>query len=221
MHSSVPASPGCSVRQPPELTPPLRDAGVCRYASYVTTQERLMHQALRLISAHGFEQVTLDQIAAGTSNTKGAVYHHFSSKSDLYQKALLYLASSLADASIPDDALNVGVSELLLAAITPVRTAGFDLSNADVYYLIFDGMRRFPDLAETLRGPLRRYVERVARRLPGSTSTSGDGMDPHALLILALVEGLGLVQEITGGLLTEPMVRAIADQIVQGDRPSD
>ncbi|WP_202864102.1 TetR/AcrR family transcriptional regulator [Dyella jiangningensis] len=47
-----------------------------------------MESARRLFNRHGFEQVTIDQVMASAGLTRGAFYHHFDSKDDLYAAAV-------------------------------------------------------------------------------------------------------------------------------------
>jgi AcrR family transcriptional regulator len=46
-------------------------------------REELLSAALRVFAQHGYEQTSVDQIAADAGYSKGAVYWHFSSKAEL------------------------------------------------------------------------------------------------------------------------------------------
>ena len=54
----------------------------------VQTRARIVESARRLFNRHGFEQVTIDQIMAAAGLTRGAFYHHFRSKDELYASAV-------------------------------------------------------------------------------------------------------------------------------------
>jgi len=54
----------------------------------VQTRARVVESARRLFNRHGFEQVTIDQVMASAGLTRGAFYHHFDSKDDLYAAAV-------------------------------------------------------------------------------------------------------------------------------------
>lgn len=47
------------------------------------TREQILATALELFAAHGFQAVTVEQIAADAGVTKGAVYHWFADKDDI------------------------------------------------------------------------------------------------------------------------------------------
>jgi AcrR family transcriptional regulator len=52
------------------------------------TRARIVEAARRLFNRRGFEQVTIDQIMAAAGLTRGAFYHHFHSKNELYAAAV-------------------------------------------------------------------------------------------------------------------------------------
>jgi AcrR family transcriptional regulator len=54
----------------------------------VQTRARIVESARRLFNRRGFEQVTIDQIMAAAGLTRGAFYHHFHSKNELYAAAV-------------------------------------------------------------------------------------------------------------------------------------
>ncbi|HEX4308600.1 MAG TPA: TetR/AcrR family transcriptional regulator [Acidobacteriaceae bacterium] len=52
------------------------------------TRAKIVASARRLFNRHGFDNVSLDQIMAGASLTRGGFYSYFSGKSDLYAEVL-------------------------------------------------------------------------------------------------------------------------------------
>ena len=52
------------------------------------TRARIVEAARRLFNRHGFEQVTIDRIMTDAGLTRGAFYHHFKSKNELYAAAV-------------------------------------------------------------------------------------------------------------------------------------
>jgi len=49
---------------------------------------RIVESARRLFNRHGFEQVSIDKIMSAAGLTRGAFYHHFGSKDQLYAAAV-------------------------------------------------------------------------------------------------------------------------------------
>jgi len=54
----------------------------------VQTQDRILQSARQLFTAQGFEHTGVDQICRNAGISKGAFYHHFCSKDDLFLRLL-------------------------------------------------------------------------------------------------------------------------------------
>ncbi|WP_448169019.1 TetR family transcriptional regulator [Burkholderia ambifaria] len=63
--------------------------------SALLTRESILDAGERLFIEHGFQAVTLDDIAKSATVTRGAVYWHFSSKSDLLREIFVRLQRGL------------------------------------------------------------------------------------------------------------------------------
>jgi AcrR family transcriptional regulator len=53
------------------------------------TRAALLKAALKVFTAKGYTRATLDEIARAARVTRGAVYHHFTDKAEIYQTLLL------------------------------------------------------------------------------------------------------------------------------------
>jgi TetR/AcrR family transcriptional regulator, transcriptional repressor for nem operon len=61
------------------------------------TRERILHVAERLMTDQGYSATSVDQVIAEAGSSKGAFFHHFSSKTDLaVQIVERYVAADLA-----------------------------------------------------------------------------------------------------------------------------
>jgi TetR/AcrR family transcriptional repressor of nem operon len=61
------------------------------------TRKRILQTAERLMIERGYNATSLDQVIAESSSSKGAFFHHFSSKSDLGRQVVeRYVANDLA-----------------------------------------------------------------------------------------------------------------------------
>jgi AcrR family transcriptional regulator len=60
------------------------------------TQGAILAAARRLFEANGFAATTVDEIAAGAGVAKGAVYHHFPSKEELFEAVFERASEDLA-----------------------------------------------------------------------------------------------------------------------------
>jgi len=84
--------------------------------------------ARKLFAVHGFTETTIDDIAARAGVAKGAVYHHFSSKEEIFTRVLESIQAELSAAQIPApsakprdplDMISAGVLRYLLAISEP------------------------------------------------------------------------------------------------------
>ena len=84
--------------------------------------------ARKLFASRGFADTTIDDIAARAGVAKGAVYHHFSSKEEIFTRVLESIQAELAAAQIPPpsakprdplDMISAGVLRYLLAISEP------------------------------------------------------------------------------------------------------
>lgn len=87
----------------------------------------ILKAARRLFASRGFDSTSIDDIAASAGVAKGAVYHHFESKEEIFTQVLDSVQAELA-ASPPPSLLNISdpldqiataVMEYLIAANEP------------------------------------------------------------------------------------------------------
>jgi AcrR family transcriptional regulator len=86
-----------------------------------TTRAAIVSAAIRCFTADGFAKASIDAIAEAARVTKGAVYHHFKDKADLFEAAfvameerlLAKLATGVAGVDDPWDLVAVGLDVFL------------------------------------------------------------------------------------------------------------
>jgi AcrR family transcriptional regulator len=89
-----------------------------------TTTKSLRQAARRLFGRRGFESVSVDDIAAAAGVTRGAFYHHFDSKEELFEMVFVEIQTALVDqvrsaaaaCTDPLDQLRVGMDTFIEAA---------------------------------------------------------------------------------------------------------
>jgi AcrR family transcriptional regulator len=92
-----------------------------------TTTKGLRQAARRLFGRRGFEFVSVDDIAAAAGVTRGAFYHHYDSKEELFEVVFIEIQTMLVDqvrraaaaCSDPLDQLRVGMDTFIEAASQP------------------------------------------------------------------------------------------------------
>jgi AcrR family transcriptional regulator len=92
-----------------------------------TTTAGLVQTAAELFGRDGYAATSLDDVALAASVTKGAIYHHFGSKADLFRAVLIREEQRLADrittatalAGDPWSAVRTGCAAFLEACLDP------------------------------------------------------------------------------------------------------
>ena len=137
-----------------------------------TTRERLISVAFDLFGAHGYEATSVGAILERAGLARGAFYHHFTSKADLFDAVLDRVIAGLATASAvaarthkdPGEALRAGCAAWLDAALDPAIQRIVFIEGASV--LGYDRYREIDD-GHTLGG-LKASMRALARagRIP-------------------------------------------------------
>lgn len=94
------------------------------------TRHALLDAARALFVAHGYGDTSTPALVAAAGITRGALYHHFADKRDLFRQVLLRESQAVAadiraaapDALAPHDALLAGGDAYLAAMAVPGRT---------------------------------------------------------------------------------------------------
>ena len=85
------------------------------------TPERLLDAARKVFAKQGYDGASLDQVAAAAGMTKGAVYHHFDSKADLFwalaEERLSGQVDIAENVDAADQAWNVDTLESVLGTV--------------------------------------------------------------------------------------------------------
>jgi AcrR family transcriptional regulator len=93
-----------------------------------STVEAIVSAAHALFAANGFAATSIDEIASRAGVAKGAVYHHFASKEEIFTRVLEGVHEAIADRPVPASALKItdpseqiamGVLRYLNAATEP------------------------------------------------------------------------------------------------------
>jgi AcrR family transcriptional regulator len=61
------------------------------------TRARLVEVATELFAAHGHAAVSMEQVCSRAAVTRGALYHHFSGKDDLFRAVCEHVAAAVTD----------------------------------------------------------------------------------------------------------------------------
>lgn len=138
------------------------------------TRNLIIESALALFLEHGYDHVSLNQIAAKTGITKGGIYHYFGSKKDLFfEVANLFSQISenwwMSTVHKHDsfDSIKTMVKEIF-DSLDEVPEMYYEISGGLVdakrgyFTLMLDGVKRFPDLVK--QREVRRTQSQLAKK---------------------------------------------------------
>lgn len=182
------------------------------------TRERILLAGADLFAVHGYEAVSLRQICEAARVSKGAVYHHFSSKEDLLSAIVVTALESLLD-HVKMQRPGVTAADRLRAFIigqarlADTQTSGFRVA-----------MSRFGSLdAAASRGrieELRRAYVRSVRRIFADGVASGEfrSIDVRAAtrMVLAILYWLARWFEAGRRVSAVQVAGAHADLMLRG-----
>jgi AcrR family transcriptional regulator len=132
------------------------------------TRERLIEAGREQFGAHGYDGASLDAILAQAGAKRGALYHHFESKQELFDAVLDREVAAIAQriakeagaASDPVESLRIGCRAWLRMALDPALQRIVLLDPPSVV-----GWTRWRELDEVhTLGGLRRNLELIAEQ---------------------------------------------------------
>jgi len=170
-----------------------------KHASQETRRAQILEAAIACFGEKGYYGTSIDDIAAHTHLSKGAIYHHFESKRDIFLALfeewsgdLLTRWRSIGEKSGPLEALGQDAREVLSVVedIVPLSRAGLEFCSHAV---------RDDDLRQRMAGvyaDARRYLTGLIEEAR-QQGLVGDVSAPlMATVLIALFEGLFLLKAI-------------------------
>ncbi len=169
--------------------------------SYVDTKTKIIESAEKTFARYGYEGTTLDQVAENAGLTKGAVYWHFSSKSDLFlvltERSLKKLIEDLPQKSkeIFDFACQMEALRVLFES--EFRACAEEKSDKSLLFFEFISKRRDKEVKEKLNtsfSQLFKKTSEILEELQEKNRVTSD-INPYALSIIlhALMNGIILM----------------------------
>jgi len=167
-------------------------------------RDRLLHAALEAFSAKGYHGAAVDDIVSESATSKGAFYHYFESKQDIFV-ALIDMLSGLVesgvDAAIAQEAGALAKVEAALRVV--LETAG--AQRGLVRILLVESVGLGPDLEEKRLEVHRRFAHLIQRHLDQAVA---EGAIPGQDTALAAQAWLGALNEVIAQWLvggTDPL----------------
>lgn len=153
----------------------------------VETRTRLLDQAERLFSEHGFHGVSLTEIAAACRLGNAGLLHHFPSKAKLYRAVLERVAERLADRveAVLDASTSPGERLRSLIRDQAKNSIDYPAGSRLVFRELLENMERV-EHAQSL--PLKSFVERFCLLIEDAQK-AGVARNGPAIAILTNILG--------------------------------
>jgi len=190
------------------------------------TRRRIVDSATDLYARKGFHATSMNDLASATGLTKGAFYHHFATKEELFHAVVDSVRSTWQEAVETeivhhDDALE-RLAALLVGHARLIR-------RRPTLCLVISGLSEemrhtHPELAKVLNGiylDLIAFVERVLRSGQSRGEVRQD-VDPHLIAVdfVGLLRGVSCFGVLTDlGLECDDTLAAICPVLIAGLQP--
>ena len=181
-------------------------------------------------SKHDYERSSLDEIAQALGVTKGAIYHHFKNKDELFKEAVQMLFSFLIEFMV--DALKrvttfeeylknmFKIDDLVgeMGEATGIASTLGDYEN--IMYMFLTGIKKFPELKEELSDIYKRFINELIvimnrAAFAGEIRKDAD-FEAIAYQITAYYEGTILLGSITGNMQFTGLGPRVCEEIWKG-----
>jgi TetR/AcrR family transcriptional repressor of nem operon len=128
------------------------------------TRRRILDSAARLFALRGFDAVGLDELMADAGLTRGAFYHHFRTKTEVYDQAIAH-AARVGSARL-DSLGSSGLDQLVAHYLSREHAEGEAL-RCPLAFLAADVTHREGAIRDSYTRFFARFVARLERDLPG------------------------------------------------------
>lgn len=194
------------------------------------TRTKILEAARTVFARYGYSAATLDQVAQEAGLTKGAVYWHFSSKSDLYL-ALCDLSLKQLLSSLPDQSEEIFDSSEPRAALSQFlfsewKKCEHDHGERSLLFLEFITSSRDPAVRKKLNASFSHLFTQTEQILADFKERKliDSGVDPEALSIFfhALLNGMVMMWLVAPqSIAFDVLAREIAKIIWHGIGPQE
>ena len=195
------------------------------------TENAILEMAFAMFLEKGFSEVSTNELIRETGLTKGGFYYAFKSREDLDQRVVeKYIRPFFVQPAEQmqrvweEKRQDIPTGELLWHGffmpqrfINYQQEIGREVAFRNFYFLLYEGMKKFPEVAEYFREfnirkgeSLRRILERGQMR--GEISKTID-LENYVTMILAMQDGILALKVLDDGIDDEEKYKNIQKQM--------
>ena len=118
------------------------------------SKELILTASLKLFLQKSFKEVTMKEIVTETGMSKGAFYHYFSSKEQVFEEVINFFYGDVMVVKysiFPKDSLHAFYNEYIAHIERQMKTAKYTIGadfTTNHYMLIFDALKMLPNFRE-------------------------------------------------------------------------
>jgi TetR/AcrR family transcriptional regulator, transcriptional repressor for nem operon len=129
------------------------------------TKEYIIDEAYKLFLNHSYEAVTISDISKAIGLTKGALYHHFLNKEEIFRAVIdKYLVIDMWDESVKCESLHQYIEESIASTRRIVsNTLGEKTTFIPINYisLLIDALRHYPGFESDKERLVSAQIEKI------------------------------------------------------------
>ena len=151
------------------------------------TRNHILRISLRLFLQKNFKEVTMKEIVEETGMSKGAFYHYFTSKEELFHEIIQHFFSAILEFDfdqLPSDSLHKfyhayadEVNTMRFRFLSTEDLPGEDFMDMNFFALLFDAFKLFPEFRQQME-QYHRKESRAWNRAIGNARKSGEISTP-------------------------------------------
>lgn len=166
------------------------------------TRQRILESAARMFALQGFDAVNINDLMADAGLTRGAFYHHFSTKTELYAQAIAH-AARLGSARL-DAQGAAGLGLLVEHYLSLGHAQGTDL-RCPMAFMASDVTRGESEVRSSYTRVFDGFVDRLQAGLPEGSSQA---RQRSLRLAATLIGGVALARALDDPGLADELLRA-------------
>ncbi|MFV1943138.1 TetR/AcrR family transcriptional regulator [Pseudomonas luteola] len=175
-----------------------------------TTRQRILDSSAKLFALYGYDSVSIDMVMEEAELTRGAFYHHFKSKADLYERTLH--SAAIQGGQLLEEAGTKGLEGVVRNYLQMDHRNG-ERMHCPLAFMINDCARQDGFIQESYTQIFSSFVARLEKAL---TVSPTDNKRQQALrMATTMIGGVALARAVNDEQLAEQILSACQKQCLE------